>query len=139
MRIRIGLWIDHRKAIILAVTDQGEEIHMIISKAERPLVCVRDSSLKRFYESQRVPVDENVQEMSVTSLNVFYDTVIACIHAADSILIFGPDEAKGELKKRLEKADLTGRIMGIEAVDKMTDYQITAKIRQHFRKTAISH
>ena len=34
MRTRVGLWIDHRKAIIVAVTDKGEEIGLIVSKVE---------------------------------------------------------------------------------------------------------
>ena len=51
-----------------------------------------------------------------------------------SILIFGPGEAKGELKKRLEGDKLGGRIVSIETVDKMTDRQIAAKVRQHFAK-----
>ena len=29
---------------------------------------------------------------------------------------------------------LGGRIVGVETVDKMTDRQIAAKVRQHFRK-----
>jgi len=60
--------------------------------------------------------------------------VIASIRDAESILIFGPGEAKGELKKRLEGDKLGGRIVSIETVDKMTDRQITAKVRQHFAK-----
>ena len=57
---------------------------------------------------------------------------IACIRDAESILILGPGEAKGELKKRLEKSKLGGRIAGVETVDKMTDRQIGAKVRQYF-------
>jgi hypothetical protein len=25
MKIKVGLWIDHRKAVVVAVTDKGEE------------------------------------------------------------------------------------------------------------------
>ena len=32
MKTTAGLWIDHRKAIIVAVTDKGEETRLIISK-----------------------------------------------------------------------------------------------------------
>ena len=67
-------------------------------------------------------------------LNKYYDEVITCIGDAESILIFGPGEAKGELEKRLERKGLSGRIVGIEAVDKMTDRQIAAKVRQRFTK-----
>ena len=51
---------------------------------------------------------------------------------AEEILILGPGEAKGELKKRLARENLGGRIVGIEAADKMTDPQIVAKVREHF-------
>ena len=63
---------------------------------------------------------------------MYYDAVIACIRKAESILIFGPGEAKGELQKRLESNNLGERIVGIETVDKMTDRQIAAKVRQYF-------
>ena len=65
-------------------------------------------------------------------LNIYYNAVIACIRDAESILIFGPGEAKGELKKRLVRNKLHGRIVGIETIDRMTDRQIAAKVRQHF-------
>ncbi len=51
-------------------------------------------------------------------LKVYYDAVIACLREAESMLIFGPDEAKGELKKRLERNNLGGGIVVIETVDK---------------------
>ena len=57
---------------------------------------------------------------------------MAYIRDAESILIFGPGEAKDELKERLERNNLSDRVVGIETVDKMTDVQIVAKIRQHF-------
>jgi hypothetical protein len=63
--------------------------------------------------------------------------VIACIREADSILIFGPGEAKGEPMERLKRNKLGGRIAAIETVDKMTDRQIAAKVRAYFdQKTA---
>ena len=51
---------------------------------------------------------------------------------AESIFIFGPGEAKGELEKRLASKGLGGRVVGIETVDKMTERQIAAKVRQYF-------
>jgi hypothetical protein len=58
--------------------------------------------------------------------------VVSFLRNADSIWIFGPGEAKGELKKRLERENLDGRIYRVETAGKMTDRQITAKVRQHF-------
>jgi hypothetical protein len=55
---------------------------------------------------------------------------------AEAILIFGPGEAKGELRKRLERNNLGGRIVGMETVDKMTDRQIAAKVRRYFQESS---
>jgi L-alanine-DL-glutamate epimerase-like enolase superfamily enzyme len=65
-------------------------------------------------------------------LNSYYDAVIAVIREGDSVQIFGPGEAKGELKKRLENEGFKGHILDIETTDKMTDRQIAAKVRERF-------
>ena len=134
MRKRVGLWIDHKKAIVVAVTDSGEETGLIISKAEKQSRRSGDSRLRGPYEPLQIPADDIRQRVLTGHLNLYYDAVIACIGDAEAILIFGPGEAKGELKKRLERDHLGGRIAAVETVDKMTDRQIAAKVRDHFGK-----
>ncbi len=63
---------------------------------------------------------------------MYYDAVIASIREAESILIFGPGEAKGELKKRLDGIKIGDRVVGVETVDKMTDRQIEVKVHEYF-------
>ena len=132
MRTNVGLWIDHRKAIVVAVTDKGEETGLIISKVEKHLSRSGDSPLKGPHNPKLVPADDSRQRRLTRHLNIYYDAVIASIRNAQSILIFGPGEAKGELQKRLKKNNLDGRIVGMEAVERMTDRQIAAKVRQYF-------
>jgi hypothetical protein len=134
MKKKVGVWIDHRKTIVVAVTDQGEQAALIISKVERQRRRSGDSPLKGRYEPQQVPADDSRQRALTGHLNLYYDAVIASIRDAEGILIFGPGEAKGELKERLVREKLGGLIVGIETVDKMTDRQIAAKVRQHFPK-----
>ena len=137
MPTKVGVWIDHRKAVVVVVTEEGEEIGLIISKVEEQLRRSGDSPLKGTFEAQRVPADDRRQRALTQYLNIYYDAVITCIREADSILIFGPGEAKNELEKRLEKSNLGGRIAAIETVDKMTDKEIAAKVRQRFRDTEL--
>jgi hypothetical protein len=139
MRTRVGLWIDHRKAIVVAITDKGEETRLIISKVERQLRRSGDSPLEGAYDKAQAPARNSRQRTLTGHLNIYYDAVIACIRDAEAILILGPGEAKGELKKRLRKNNLDGRIVGIETVDKMTDHQVAAKVRQHFQDTIGPH
>jgi hypothetical protein len=134
MRTKVGLWIDHRKATIVTVSDKGEEMGLVISRAERQPRRSGDSPLKGPYEPLQVPAQDSQQRVLTVHLNIYYDAVIASIRDAESILIFGPGEAKGQLKERLEKHGLGERIVGIETADKMTDRQIAAKVRQHFPK-----
>jgi len=132
MKKEVGLWIDHRKAVIVVTTDKGEEIKLIVSKVEKQLRRSGGSPLKGPHEASQVPADDSRERAFTGHLNIYYDAVIASIRDAEAILILGPGEAKVELKKRLESEELSGRIVGIETVDKMTDRQIVAKVRQRF-------
>jgi hypothetical protein len=132
MSKKVGLWIDHRKAVIVMLTDKGEEIKRIVSKVEKQLRRSGGSPLKGPYEALHVPADDSHEREYTGHLNIYYDAVIASIRDAEAVLIFGPGEAKVELKKRMEREDLGGHIVGMEAVDRMTDRQITAKVRQRF-------
>ena len=132
MNLKVGLWIDHRKAIVVVVTDKGEEIGLVISAIERQARRSISSRHTGSYEPQQVPADDSRQRAFTGHLNIYYDAVIASIRDAESILIFGPGEAKGELKKRLERINLGGHIVRVETADKMTDRQIATKVRRHF-------
>ncbi len=138
MRTKVGLWIDHRKAIVVTVTDKGEEMGLIISTVQKQLRRSGDSPLKGRYEQQQVPADDSRQRTFTGHLNIYYEAVIACIGDAESILIFGPGEAKGELRKRLQRHKLGGRIADVQTVDKMTDRQIAAKVREHFATSEVN-
>ena len=122
MNKQAGLWIDHRKAVIVLITDEGEEVKKITSNMEKHV---------RFAGEDGQGEDVRDRQFG-NHLNSFYDEVIAVVRNADSVQIFGPGEAKGELEKRLENEGLKARILAVETVDKMTDRQIAAKVREHF-------
>ncbi len=127
MKYDIGLWIDHRKAVVVKISAEGEEVREITSYMEKHVRFASGDSEDGSAEDVRDRQFEN-------RLNSYYDTVIAVIRDGDSIQIFGPGEAKGELKKRLESKGLAERIVSVETVDKMTDRQIAAKVRERVRK-----
>jgi hypothetical protein len=132
MTDQAGVWLDHRKAVIVTIGPREERTARIDSNVEKHLERSGDSPLKGSYESLQVPPDDRRQMALTGELNTYYDAVIAAVHNAGSLLIFGPGEAKGELKKRLEKQKFGGRIAAVETEDKMTDGQIAAKVREYF-------
>ena len=132
MKRKVGLWIDHRKAVIVFLAGEEEEMKLVRSNVEKQIQRAAGSRSGGPFESQAVPSDDRQQREFTGHLNTYYDEVISCIRDAESILIFGPGEAKGELKKHLEREELGGRIVAIETTDKMTDAQIAANVRQYF-------
>jgi hypothetical protein len=125
MKKQIGLWIDHRKAVIVIVTDEGEELKKITSNVEKHVRSTGGAA------SEDGSTEDVRDRQFGNHLNSYYDDVIAVIRSADAIQIFGPGEAKGELEKRLERAGLKAHIVALETVDKMTDRQISAKVREY--------
>ena len=132
MKKEIGLWIDHREAIIVILTDGGEETRHITSNSGKQIRYSGSSHSKTPEGSKEVTAEDQRDRKFGNHLNRFYDEIIAGIRDADSIQIFGPGEAKGELEKRIEHEGLKAHILAIETMDKMTDRQISAKVRKHF-------
>jgi hypothetical protein len=122
-----GLWIDHRKAVIVIVSEAGEEIKEITSDMEKHTRFTGGNA------SMDGSTEDVRDRQFGNHLNTFYESVIAVIRGADSIQIFGPGEAKRELAKRLEHDGMKDCISSIETVDKMTDHQIAAKVREHIQ------
>lgn len=124
MKRKIGLWIDHKKAVIVSVAGEVEEIKSISSNMDKHV---------RFAGGPQKPSEEDIRERRLTNhLNKYYDSVIKKIKDAEAILIIGPGEAKIEFKKRLEGGKQNGHTVKLEAADKMTDPQIAAKVRKHY-------
>jgi stalled ribosome rescue protein Dom34 len=121
---KVGLWIDHRKAVIVSIKGDLEDIKSITSGMEKHV---------RFSGGAQKDSEEDQRDRKfIIHLNRYYDKVISLVKDAESILIVGPGEAKGELKKRFESGTQIGRVVSLEAADKMTDPQIAAKVREHF-------
>jgi hypothetical protein len=128
-----GVWIDHRKAVIVALTPDGADTTVILSHVEKHPERSGDSPLKGKYEAQQIPADDSRQRALTGELNIYYDSVIAVLRNHASLYLFGPGEAKGELRSRLEKKKLGGRVQATETFDNMTDPQIVAKVRKFFQ------
>ena len=126
MKTEVGVWIDHKKAVIAIIAGKKAMLRQVTSDMEQHV---------RYSGAAQEDGAENQRDRRFTGhLNQYYDKVIACIRDAGSLLIFGPGEAKQELEARLGHEPFRGRIVGIETADKMTDRQIAARVRQRFLK-----
>jgi stalled ribosome rescue protein Dom34 len=131
MKTVMGLWIDHREAVLVFFLDQTEEIKHVTSTVEKH---VRYSGASESGGSHNSTTEDGRDRRFDDELDRYYDEVISLLHEVTSILILGPGEAKHELQKRLEAHEPHLASITVETADKMTEPQIAAAVRQHFRE-----
>ena len=125
MNKQVGLWLDRRKAVIVSIANNIEAKRIITSDMEHYVLY-----------STVVPGDGAPEEIRDrrfwNHLGEYYDQIIAHIRDATEIQIFGPEEAKYELQKRLEDEGLVEHIVSVEDAGTLTDLQIATKVQQRF-------
>ena len=120
-----GVWIDHKKAVIVS----SSERHVTTQTVESDV-----AAHPRYAGHQDGGGEKKYEERHRQSLEQFYDGVINRLGTPEGLLIFGPGEAKLELKERLGRSRAPSQpVVEIETADKLTDGQIAAKVREHFR------
>jgi hypothetical protein len=130
---RIGLWIDHKRAVIVSLAAQEAAIKKIESGAKH--VQYRGAPRpKTPYSAQYQKGDDRLDNQYLQRLNKYYGQVISHLGGARTLLVFGPGEAKSQLKARLVTEKGLRQEIHIEPSDKMTDRQIVAKVRSYFRE-----
>ena len=119
MKNHAGLWIDRANAVIVLLNAEDEEIKHI------------DSDTRNHPQSNGVSDDIRLS-LETEYLKQYYDEIVECVREAESVFVFGPDEAKNQLKKRFESDGLKGKSVDVETADKMTEAQVAAKVKDHF-------
>ena len=132
MTNRVGLWIDHQKAVIVSVSERGESVNKIESGAKH-LEYRGPTRTKHAYSTQYSKGDDQLDKQFSQQLNKYYDQIAALLRGTSRILIFGPGEARTELKARLAREKGPPREIRVEPADKMTDRQIAARVREFFK------
>jgi stalled ribosome rescue protein Dom34 len=132
MTTKAGLWIDHREAKIVFLTETGQEVESIKSDVEKHVRAAGGSRSATPYGPQDVAAGDIRDRRYQQHLNRYYKEVIKSLGDADAIFIMGPGEAKGEFQKQIKSKVFRQRIDGVETADKMTDRQMVAKVKEHF-------
>ena len=132
MKTLAGLWIDRWEAVIVLVSEKGQETRRIKSCLEKRLRRSDGSPSGVPFEPQIIPADDSGEPEHGGGLAKYYDEVISCLRPAEALMVFGPGEEKGELRKRIERDKLALRITRFETSDKMTERQVSQKVRRHY-------
>ncbi|MEA2022356.1 MAG: hypothetical protein U9N08_07775 [Candidatus Caldatribacteriota bacterium] len=130
-----GLWVDHEKAIIVSLMNGNHKVIYVKSDIEGHFRLKDDSQSINPSNLQGNTIESKMDSRYRKYLDIYFQHIIDVLKEAKHIFIFGPGEAKIELKKSIEKNNIfLNKISGIEASDKLTESQIIAKVKKYFKK-----
>lgn len=136
MKKNIGLWLDHKKALILVLAERSEEFKRIESNIKRHVRFRGGARGRTPFAAQYYAAEDRTDKRLKSHLHKYYREIIGDIRNADSLLIMGPGEAKHELETCMVHDRVKGRIAEVETADKLTDRQFKAKVRRYFEKAS---
>ena len=123
MSHQVGIWIDHERAVIVTISASDVSTRTLVS----------DVGPHTHYAGSQEGGEKKYEERHSRDLDRYYDDVISQLGEPDALLLFGPGEAKLQLKHRLGRSHvLSERIVSVEGADKLTDPQIVAKVKEHY-------
>jgi hypothetical protein len=129
----IGIWIDHKEAVLVSVEKIQAKIERIESNAESHFRASGGWKASGTNVAQSVSKEQKADARRMQQYRNFYKEVIEKAGKDSNIYIFGPGEAKLELKKEIEKIKgQQARIAAVEASDRLTENQIVAKVKSFF-------
>ena len=122
----LGIWMDHAIANLLDLYSKKNN-HMIISEFT---FSTKEKALDKS-ENLMHNKEQQMQE-------AYYKEIADEVLKYDTVLLFGPTNAKSELHNYLNE-DLRFKDIKIDikAADKMTDNQKEAFVREHFEKQSM--
>jgi hypothetical protein len=133
MNHKVGIWIDHKKAVVVSASADGVTAKTVESEIGPHAHYSGRAGPQTPGGSHNGGGEKKYEQRYDEHLDRYYDAVIGQLGQPEAVLIFGPGEAKLQLKERLSRSKvLSERIVGIETTDKLTDPQIVAKVKEHY-------
>ncbi len=131
MNTHMGVWIDHKKAVIVAA---GQDTATVVqSDVPGHTRFSGGGGNPGGHSSTRGGSERQHEERNRNALDEYFDQVLAALGHPEVLLILGPGEAKQQLADRLEHQTTRPRpAVVVETTDKLTDPQIIAKVSKYF-------
>ncbi len=130
----IGLWVDHKEAVLVLIKDGEVSVRRVESEVGTRFSPSGGWKSGGTTVAQSIVKEQTEDERRKHHLHAYYKELIKAVGTAEELFIFGPGEAKHELVKEIEKnKGLHVRIVAVETCDKMTEPQIAAKVKSFFK------
>ena len=146
MEKQVGIWIDTKKAIIVALEGHKEEkITEIDSEIENRIYHNEESNKGTFTGSHQSDSETKFDNRKKEQMEYYLAAVMNHIKKADYLYIFGPADTKLKLEQKIrdEKSLDKIKLKAVETTDKMTLNEIVAQVKDFYnpllRKLDLAH
>ncbi|WP_340077336.1 hypothetical protein [Leptobacterium sp. I13] len=133
MSAQTGIWIDKKQAFIVILNEGQHDITNIKSDID---FQVREEGEGKSYTrfGDQYGNHEKTNESKLKKqLNDYYSKVADAVTQSEALFIFGPAEAKNELKKLLDtRVAFNNKKIDVATSDSLTENQIVAAVKEHF-------
>lgn len=130
MTTKAGLWIDHRKAVLVFHDGNGLRIETIESEVEPHLRLAGGARGGTPYAAQDVASEGNRDRRIQGELHQWYQTVIEHLGHVAALDVIGPGEAKQEFAKEFFRKPAHRDIpMTMEPADRMRETEVSEYFR----------
>jgi hypothetical protein len=134
MEKNVGIWLDNEKAYIITLNDGNENVEKIESKIE---TRVRIEGEKKSYSrlgGMFINPQKKKTKRKNHQLKEYFNLILRKTRGASSIYIFGPADAKNNLKKVVQQEkSLTHKLKQVDPSDKLTQNQMIARVKEVFK------
>jgi stalled ribosome rescue protein Dom34 len=118
----LGIWMDYSKAHLMELLPKNMQIQTIESDFTHE---VKSNSIEK--SEKHMHNKEDGEHLK------YFKKIQKEIEKYDDVLIFGPTDAKNELKDLLHENHLNNHIrVVVKTTDKMTENQLHAYVQNHF-------
>jgi hypothetical protein len=132
-KVRVGIWIDHGKAILVTLGNETQTIDRIESGVEGHFRLSGGWRTRSPYGPQAVVSDRKPDERRRHQFHAYFAKLVALLRGADEIYIFGPGDAPKMFANEIAKSKrLAARVSAVARADKMTDRQVAAQVKKFF-------
>ena len=127
---KVGIWVDHRRALLIKFDDGRESREVLESDIERHAGPEGSRRTSTPYGPQAKDVERRIQSRNRHHLQRFYREILKRVGMTERLLIMGPAAAKQELADVIKKdPSLRAVDVKVEPADRMTDDQVAARVR----------
>jgi hypothetical protein len=135
MKKKTGIWVDHKKAIIVSLNGEKENVIEIESNIENAVYHDKEGNKGTFSGSHHGNSETKFEERKKNQLNDFLKEVIAKIKETDELFVFGPAETKTKLEQKIysEKSFDISKLKSVATADSnMSLNQIIAMVKEFY-------